>query len=205
VSTKRHHATRDAGPSCGPAYEEKSIRWSKIRTRPTTGLRKHSKNWTNGDHHSQHVGQTFLSARLDLQFTRRAASANFRQTRVSAPRAHKKRRPFASGHGLRGGRWPGPQVERDGSRCYCGRGWVSERSNNSVAAAISLGGIAAAGFVSHPLIRGPIAAGSFGSKKVFFMPSRSLLPGGTSAHPRRLNPHDLTDPARLAGPTRSRP
>ena len=37
----------------------------------------------------------------------------------------KNRRPFAIGRGLRGGRWPGPEVERDGERCYRGRGWVT--------------------------------------------------------------------------------
>jgi hypothetical protein len=36
------------------------------------------------------------------------------------------------------------------------------------------------------------------------MPSRPLLPEGTLALPRRVNPHDLTLPARLAGPTWSR-
>jgi hypothetical protein len=76
------------------------------------------------------------------------ATLYFRRKGMSAPRAHKKRRPFASGHGLRGGRWPGPQVERDGLSCYCGRGWVSERSNNSMAATITLGGIATAGVVT---------------------------------------------------------
>ncbi len=81
-------------------------------------------------------------ARSELPCPRRAVGM------APYPRAHKKCRPFASGHGLRGGRWPGPQVERDGLSCYCGPGWVSERSNNSMAAATSLGGIAATWVVS---------------------------------------------------------
>ena len=40
--------------------------------------------------------------------------------------AQKNAVPLLVGHGLRGGRWPGPHVERDGERCYCGRGWVSD-------------------------------------------------------------------------------
>jgi hypothetical protein len=40
------------------------------------------------------------------------------------PRAQKNAAPLLVGPGLRGGRWPEAHVERDGERCYCGRGWV---------------------------------------------------------------------------------
>jgi hypothetical protein len=49
-------------------------------------------------------------------------------------------------------------------RCYCGRGWVSDGSDNSMAAAINLGGIAATGLLAYRIIRGPIATGSPGTK-----------------------------------------
>src|SRR3954468_12434893 len=38
----------------------------------------------------------------------------------------KKTPSLSIGLGLRGGRWPGPMVERDGLRCYFGRGWVTD-------------------------------------------------------------------------------
>ena len=44
----------------------------------------------------------------------------------------KKRRPFAClGHGLRGGRWPGPRVERDGVKCYRGRALVDSQTRKA--------------------------------------------------------------------------
>jgi hypothetical protein len=88
--------------------------------------------------------------RTDNRPCERAKLASHIRPKVGATlwRAHKKCRPFASDTGLRGGRWPGSQVERDGLSCYCGRGWVSERSNNSMAAATGLGGIAATEVVS---------------------------------------------------------
>ena len=46
---KRHRATQDAGPSCGPAYEGEPIHCSKIRTHRATGLRKHLKNRSRRD------------------------------------------------------------------------------------------------------------------------------------------------------------
>jgi hypothetical protein len=156
---------------------EKSIRCSKIRTRCATGLRKQRKNWTNVDQRRKPVGQTFLSARdIHLEW----------QTRMSAPRvprAHKKRRPFASGHGLRGGRWPGPQVERDGLNCYCSRGWVSDRSYNSMAAAISLGGIAATGIGSLTSLTRPASDRFIRAQKSFLMAILAAKPLGHGRRP----------------------
>ena len=43
--------------------------------------------------------------------------------RLATAEAQKNSPPLCLfGHGLRGGRWPGPHVERDGERCYRGRG-----------------------------------------------------------------------------------
>src|SRR6476620_10734341 len=71
----------------------------------------------------------------------------------------KKRRPFSIGLGLRGGRWPGPQVERDGENCYRGRGWVTARSTIA-GDDVKRRGDAVAGFFCLPFIRQPVAAGS---------------------------------------------
>ena len=38
--------------------------------------------------------------------------------------AQKNAVPLLVGPGLRGGRWPEAHIERDGERCYFGRGWV---------------------------------------------------------------------------------
>ena len=135
--------------------KEKAIRCSKIRTSNTTGLRKQHKNRSQrnqslrapirlGRRRSIHATAEWPCSSRGLSARARSRCGDIQPTKS----AHKKRRPFASGHGLRGGRWPGPQVERDGLSCYCGRGWVSERSNNSMAAATGLGGIAATGVVS---------------------------------------------------------
>jgi hypothetical protein len=69
------------------------------------------------------------SQRRRLPFSLAAGSglneiARFGVGDASHNRARKKRRPFVVGPGLRGGRWPEAHVERDGERCYCGRGWV---------------------------------------------------------------------------------
>ena len=53
--------------------------------------------------------------------------------------AQKNAVPLLVGPGLRGGRWPEAHVERDGERCYCGRGWVL-RAPNSTATTANLGG-----------------------------------------------------------------
>ena len=149
-------------PRCRPVIgtgvrKRKQSIASKIRTPNTTGLRKQHKNRSqrnqplrarirssDASHGSMRDTDVDLSA--DAIADPRCSLAHvIRQTAITA---HKKRRPFASGPGLRGGRWPGPQVERDGLSCYCGRGWVSDWSHNSMAAATSLGGIAATGVVS---------------------------------------------------------
>jgi hypothetical protein len=155
--------------------KEKAIHCSKIRTWDTTGLRKQDKNRSQRNQSLRAPSQaentrmgamaTALSghARFELSCPSRAVSM------AQSAKAHKKRRPFASGHGLRGGRWPGPQVERDGLSCYCGRGWVSERSDNSMAAAISLGGIAATGVVSLKSHTRPASDRFIGAQKSFLM------------------------------------
>jgi hypothetical protein len=153
--------------------KEKAIRWFRIRTSSTTGLRKQHENRSLRNQHRNHVARRkFMSARSN--------SANW-QARMSVPRAHKKCRPFASGHGLRGGRWPGPQVERDGLSCYCGRGWVSERSDNSMAAAIGLGGIAATEVVSLRPDTRPDSSRFTRAKKSFLM---AILAVQTTGHGR---------------------
>ena len=125
---------------------ETQIHCLQIRTSDATGLRKHCRIWSQ---RNQPLGARSNQQQLQVPFASAARPTHSPGTMNQATTAaHKKRRPFASGHGLRGGRWPGPQVERDGLNCYCGRGWVSDRSNNSMAAAITLGGIAAAGIVS---------------------------------------------------------
>ena len=121
--------------------KEKAIRWSKIRTRNTTGLRKQHKNRSQRNQSLQ--APTGWQALPDAMPGLQSMLSQPQPRYAAATTAHKKRRPFASGHGLRGGRWPGPQVERDGLSCYCGRGWVSDWSSNSMAAATTLGGIAA--------------------------------------------------------------
>src|SRR3954466_9126817 len=59
-------------------------------------------------------------------------------------KAWRKKSPSLSiGLGLRGGRWPGPMVERDGLRCYFGRGWVTDGPQIAGRQRL-IGGIAAA-------------------------------------------------------------
>lgn len=65
-------------------------------------------------------------------------------------RRNKKRRPFAIGHGLRGGRWPGPQVERDGENCYRGRRLGDHRPQIARRRRLKKAGIAVAGIVCLP-------------------------------------------------------
>jgi hypothetical protein len=50
-----------------------------------------------------------------------AVSASGKSRALSA---QKNAVPLFVGPGLRGGRWPEAHVERDGERCYFGRGWV---------------------------------------------------------------------------------
>src|SRR5207244_1236059 len=49
----------------------------------------------------------------------RKAPGVVRSRRIKTP-------SLSIGRGLRGGRWPGPMVERDDLRCYFGRGWVTD-------------------------------------------------------------------------------
>ena len=78
--------------------------------------------WPSTPRHSPGAMATAPSGHVALRITRprRVVDVALHTT------AQKKRRPISSGRGLRGGRWPGAQVERDGSSCYCGRGWVSD-------------------------------------------------------------------------------
>ncbi len=82
------------------------------------------------------------------------------QSGIHTPRAHKKRRPFASGHGLRGGRWPGPQVERDGLNCYRGRGWVTNGQSIASGSDLKRRESPPPGLSAYQGIRGPVHAGS---------------------------------------------
>jgi len=69
-----------------------------------------------------------LGGSLALLFARRCSAHGER--RLTEERA-KNRRPLSIGRGLRGGRWPGPEVERDGEKCYRDRGWVTTGSEGT--------------------------------------------------------------------------
>ena len=104
--------------------------------------------------------------RIERSVNTPAPIRNMRTTRRESPglspqfnQRAKKRRPFSIGHGLRGGRWPGPRVERDGENCYRGRGWVTARGTIA-GDDVKRRGDAVAGFVCLPFIRQPVAAGS---------------------------------------------
>jgi hypothetical protein len=73
--------------------------------------------------------------------------------------AQKNAVPLLVGPGLRGGRWPEAHVERDGERCYCGRGWVLP-APNSTATAATLGGTAGAFFGFLIALRDFVTGGS---------------------------------------------
>ncbi len=80
-----------------------------IRTSSATGLRQHPKEIC-------HMGARRVPGVEALRAPRIVA--------LEKPQRIKNAVPLLVGPGLRGGRWPEAHVERDGERCYCGRGWV---------------------------------------------------------------------------------
>jgi len=167
---------------------EKAIRCSKIRTPNTTGLRKQGKNRSQRNQSLRAPTKVWVAPTFGRLSNATRKTANRPNVGAAQPQeasstsAHKKCRPFASGHGLRGGRWPGPQVERDGLSCYCGRGWVSDWSHNSMAAATGLGGIAATEVVSLSSHTRPASDWFTRAGKSFLM---AISADPTTGHGRR--------------------
>lgn len=199
MSTRRLRATQDTGPSLAPAYVwRSSLRRKSLRTRAATGLRQQARigirrcqpccpyALRNGHRGALHRKSDDFAARYTFcacpegasrrPFARRASAS---ATAVCWPYKERIKTPSLSiGHGLRGGRWPGPLVERDGLRCYFGRGWVSDGHKIAWRQATYRGGIAAAGMVCLLGLTCLIRVGSSGKKFFSMFSFAHLQPAG---------------------------
>jgi hypothetical protein len=134
----RHSVAASCHPDAGPSWYRPIV--SKIPKRSSPQFEEQSQ--TNS---TQVIRESVANDRTSEMCThvRRTwfAKGALKENAGRLAERAKKRRPFAClGHGLRGGRWPGPRVERDGVRCYRGRALKRNVSSEKHRAGHGFGG-----------------------------------------------------------------
>src|SRR4051794_34676471 len=96
--------------------------WKSAKAK--TSNRPHTRHHRYATELRQVCASTMRIGRFEI--SRRMHSSERHKPATRATAGVKKTSSLSIGLGLRGGRWPGPMVERDDLRCYFGRGWVTD-------------------------------------------------------------------------------